>query len=153
MEGTITNRRYLQQMRKEAIPIIQRALLQDEGTRPHAENVILDVVHDVFGSRVLSNRFPGSFACGHHVHRTWIPAIVSFEGISAYIAPNGPKFRSFNRKLKLLIKRWQVTCCMTQLTTLRLVYSQFNLSMCSHEDHMNTQCPWNWASVSCSGIL
>jgi len=35
-----------------------------DGARPHRANALLDVLHDAFGSCVLSNLFPESFRCG-----------------------------------------------------------------------------------------
>jgi hypothetical protein len=55
---------------------------------------------------------------GHHVHQTWIPKIISF-GATLNIegtAPTLTLFRSCKQKLKLLLKRSYVTCCVTQLT-------------------------------------
>jgi hypothetical protein len=37
---------------------------QQDGTGPYTENVFLDVLHDVFGSHVLSNLYPELFGCG-----------------------------------------------------------------------------------------
>jgi len=50
-------------------------------------------------------------------------------------------FNSCKQKLKLLLKRLEVTCCMTQMTTLWFVYSESTksknliLNMCLHENH------------------
>jgi hypothetical protein len=60
----------MQKLQYEIIPVIQgarhvdTALFQQDGACPHTANVTLDVLHDVFGSRVLSNRFLESFGCG-----------------------------------------------------------------------------------------
>jgi hypothetical protein len=68
MKGTLTNQQHPQQLQNEVIPIIQGAghadttFFQQDGAHPHTANVILDVLHDVSGSLVLSNRFAEHFA-------------------------------------------------------------------------------------------
>jgi hypothetical protein len=37
-----------------------------DGARPHTANVVLDFLHDMFDSRVISNQFPDRFACGQN---------------------------------------------------------------------------------------
>jgi hypothetical protein len=55
--------------------------------------------------------------------------------------------KNINTHLKLLPKKSQVTCCVTQLATVWFFYSESRrskdliLNMCSHEDHMHTDCP------------
>jgi len=56
------------------------------------------VLHDVFGSRILSNRFSYRFRCGglrHHVHWTRMLAIISFGTTSEIVctAPSRTLFR------------------------------------------------------------
>jgi hypothetical protein len=68
--GTITNQWYLQQLESEVILVIQGAghvdttFSQQDGVCPHTANVFLDVLHDVFGSCVLSNQYPEPFGTG-----------------------------------------------------------------------------------------
>src|SRR6185437_1012909 len=45
---------------------IESAYFQQDGARPHTANLTLDLLHDAFGNRVLSNRYPERFAVGHH---------------------------------------------------------------------------------------
>jgi hypothetical protein len=60
VEATRTNQQYLQKLQNEVILVIQGAghvtFFQHNGVQPHTANVILDVLHDVFGSHVLSNQ-------------------------------------------------------------------------------------------------
>jgi len=103
------------------------------------------------------DRFPQRFGCGcgHHVHRTWIPAIISFGATSKIVctAPTRVLFRTCKRKLKLMVKGWQATSCVTFLTTLWFVYSESTkskdliLKVCSHENHMHRNSPWKWAFI------
>jgi len=53
----------------------------------------------------------------HHVYRTWIPAIISFGATSQIVCtpPTRTLFMSCKRKLKQLMKRSQVTRCVTKL--------------------------------------
>ena len=44
---------------------IDSAFFQQDGARPHTANRILDFIHESFGSRVLSNRYPERFDEGH----------------------------------------------------------------------------------------
>jgi hypothetical protein len=37
-----------------------------DGARPHTANVVLDFLHDIFDSHVISNRFPDRFACAQN---------------------------------------------------------------------------------------
>jgi hypothetical protein len=66
---TIISQRYLQKLQNEVILVIQEAghvditFFQQDGACPHAANVILDILHDVFGSRVLWNLFPDCLGC------------------------------------------------------------------------------------------
>ncbi|PSN40496.1 hypothetical protein C0J52_05227 [Blattella germanica] len=32
-----------------------------DGARPHTANIVLDFLHEIFGTRVISLRFPGRF--------------------------------------------------------------------------------------------
>jgi hypothetical protein len=43
---------------------VDTTFLQQDVASPHAVNVILDVLHDMFGSHALLNRFPEHFGCG-----------------------------------------------------------------------------------------
>jgi hypothetical protein len=155
MEGTITSQWYLQQLQNEIILVIYGAgdmnitFFQQDGASPHAVNVILDVLHGMFGSCFLSNQFPEHFSYGW----SWppcsldtIPAIISLEATSKIMCPSPSHtlFRSCKLKLKVLLKRSQVTCCMIQLTTLWFAYiksirlKDLISSFCSHEDHLHT---------------
>jgi hypothetical protein len=46
------------------LPLQTQYFMQD-GARLHTTNVVLDFLHEIFDSRVVSNRFPDLFACGH----------------------------------------------------------------------------------------
>jgi predicted DCC family thiol-disulfide oxidoreductase YuxK len=59
VEDTTTNQWYLQKMQNEIILVI----LWD-GACPNTENVILDILYDVFGSCIVSDQFPVCFGCG-----------------------------------------------------------------------------------------
>jgi hypothetical protein len=54
----------------KVIPVIQgtgnenTTFFQQDSSRPHTENVVLAALRDMFGSRVLSNRFQERFGCG-----------------------------------------------------------------------------------------
>jgi len=69
VEGTTKkNQRYLQLLQNLVILVIQGAVhvemfFQHDCARLHTVNVVLDVLHDVSGSYVLSNRFSGRFGC------------------------------------------------------------------------------------------
>jgi hypothetical protein len=72
VEGTITSQRFLQQLQIKVIQgegHVDTTFFQQDGARLHAANEVLDELHDMFGSRVLSNRFPEPFGCG----RSWPP--------------------------------------------------------------------------------
>jgi len=45
---------------------IDSAYFQQDGARPHTANLTLDMIHDEFSDRVLSNRYPERFGEGHH---------------------------------------------------------------------------------------
>jgi hypothetical protein len=47
------------------LPLQIQWFMQD-GARPHTKNIVLDFMHDIFASRVISNRFPDRFACGQN---------------------------------------------------------------------------------------
>jgi hypothetical protein len=69
-EGTITNQWCLQQLQNEVILVIHRAghvdtFFQQDGACQHTVNVILDILHDVFGIHVLLNQFAGFFGYGY----------------------------------------------------------------------------------------
>jgi hypothetical protein len=70
VEGNITSQWYLQQLRNEVILVIQGAghmnttFFRQNGACPHTTNVVLDVLLDVLGNCVLSNKFPERFWCG-----------------------------------------------------------------------------------------
>jgi len=61
VEGTITNQKYLQQLQNEIVQVIQWAgyvnttFFQQDDACPYRQNVILDILHDVFGIHVPSN--------------------------------------------------------------------------------------------------
>jgi hypothetical protein len=94
--------RYLEQL-QNVIMVIQRARhvdtsFQQDGARLHAANVDLDVLYDVFGTRVLSNRFSEHFGCWC----SWPPCspdlnrtIISFGAISKIVctAPTRTLFK------------------------------------------------------------
>jgi hypothetical protein len=54
---------------------------------------------------------------GRHVHQTLISAILSF-GATTEIVCTASTRESYKWKLKLMLKKWQVICYMTQLTAL-----------------------------------
>jgi hypothetical protein len=59
-EGTISTQCHLQQLQNEVISVIlgaeevETTFFQQDGAHPHTDNVILDVLHGVFSSRVLN---------------------------------------------------------------------------------------------------
>jgi hypothetical protein len=127
------------------------AFFQEDSACRLTVNVILDSLHDVFGSCFLLNQFPEHSGCGWF----WPPCSPDMNPCVYFLwvylrimcsAPIHTLFRSCKQKLKLLLKRSQVTCCMTQLTALWFVYSEFMrlniliLNMCSH-DLMHTNSP------------
>jgi len=53
---------------------VDTTFLQQNGAYPHIQNVILDVLHDVFGSHVHQIYFQNNLTVGgpgHHVRQTW----------------------------------------------------------------------------------
>jgi hypothetical protein len=92
---------------------------------------------------------------GHHVQRTWITTIISFEITTKFVRPipTHTLSRNCRRKLKLLQKRSEVTHCVIELPNLWFVYRKstrsnvLTLNICSHVDHMHTNAPWKWAFI------
>jgi hypothetical protein len=85
----------------------------------------------------------------HYIHCTCITAAISFVLPQRLCtAPTHTVFSSWKQKSKLLQRISQVTCLVRQLTTLWFIYSESTrlefliLNICSHEDHMHTDCPW-----------
>jgi hypothetical protein len=72
MKKEVLCERYLSMLRNTFVPrfatglALQTQWFMHDGARPHATNVVLDFLHDIFKSRVISNRFPGCFACGQN---------------------------------------------------------------------------------------
>jgi len=112
---------------------------------PHTVNVILVVLHDVFSRHVLSNQFPGHFGCGW----SWPSYSLDMNPCEGgYLKGCMYCTNILCRNCKtLLLKRSQVTCCVTKLINLWFVYIEsmrlkdLTLNMCSHEDHMHTHSP------------
>jgi hypothetical protein len=47
------------------LPLQTQWFMQD-GARLHSANVVLDLLHDTFNSRVISNQCPDRFTCGQN---------------------------------------------------------------------------------------
>jgi len=122
----------------------------------------------VFGSQVLSNWFPEHFGCGWSWPSCWLdmyPCNYFHTGATSktvYTTPTHTLFKSCKCKLKLFLKRSQVTCCMTLLTTLWFIYSWVRKVKGSHTDHVLTWRPQahelpmkvnSQSHIICFGIL
>jgi hypothetical protein len=73
-EETVNSERYLSMLCNTfvlhllatgGLPLQTQWFMRDGG-RPHTANVVLDFLHDIFDSHVISNRFPDHFACGQN---------------------------------------------------------------------------------------
>jgi hypothetical protein len=85
LEGTIRNQQYLQQLHK-IIPVIQEAghvdtFFQQVNVCPHIANAILDILHEVFGSYVLSKQFQECFRCGW----SWQPCSTDMNSCNHFL--------------------------------------------------------------------
>jgi len=57
----------MEQLQTEIIPVaghVDTTYFRQDGARPHTVTIVLDVLQDVYGTRVLSNRFPQRFGYG-----------------------------------------------------------------------------------------
>jgi len=136
---------------------------QQDGVSPHTVNVMFDILYDVFGNSVLLNHFPKCFMCGW----SWPlcspdlnPCDYFFGATSKDCAcyTNPHTLRSCKLKLKLVLKRSQVACCSWQLCGSLTASPQdwrISVNMCSYEDNMHTDSPWEWTFiyVSCFSTL
>jgi len=125
---------YLQQLQDEVIPVIQTAghvdttYFQENGARLHKTSVILDVLHGVFGSHALLNRFTECFGCGW----SWPPYLpdnpeIIFLGATSRIVRTAPTFNLFRRwQAKIEADAEGITCNMLreQLKTLRYIHRE-----------------------------
>jgi hypothetical protein len=152
VEGTITNQWYLQQLQNEVILVIQGAghvdttFFQQDGACPHIANVILDILHDVVMScRIDSQSTLGVGGRGDLFMGQLFP--LGLPQRSCVLLQPTHCSGVASGSLKLLLERSQVTCCVTQLTTLWFVYSKsmrlkdLILNMCSREGHMHANSP------------
>jgi hypothetical protein len=140
VKGIITNQQYLQKLQNEVILVIHGVGKVDttffhyDGARPHTTNVILDVLHGVFGSHVLLNRFPEHFGC----RWSWPPRSPDMNPCSYFLLVY-LKDRLYRTKPHAVWCGW--------LTVLWFVDSKFArsknfiLDICSHEYHMHTNSP------------
>jgi septum formation topological specificity factor MinE len=158
VKGAITNQRYLQQLQNEVCQVIQEAghvditFFQQDGGRPHTTNVVFDVLHDVFGSSVLSNSFPERFGC----RWSWPPCSPDTNPCDHFLSShlndrvyrtNPHTVQELQVEIEAVVEQITGDMLLTQLTTLWFVYSvstelkDLILNMCSHEDHMHTNFP------------
>lgn len=70
-EEIVNSERYLSMLRNNFIPQLLATALpfntqwfMQDGARPHTANIVLDFLHEIFGTRVISLRFPGRFNGG-----------------------------------------------------------------------------------------
>ncbi|PSN37262.1 hypothetical protein C0J52_24792 [Blattella germanica] len=54
---------FIPQLLATALPFNTQWFMQDRA-RPHTANIVLDFLHEIFGTRVISLRFPGQFNGG-----------------------------------------------------------------------------------------
>jgi hypothetical protein len=72
-EEIVNNERYLSMLCNTSVPLLlatglplQIPWFMQDGARPHRANIVLGFLHDIFDSRVISNRTPDRFSCGQN---------------------------------------------------------------------------------------
>jgi hypothetical protein len=135
---------------------------QKDGSHPHTVNVVLDILHVVFGRCVVSKRWIS------RVFQAWMFLTTLFTGheflqlfilgppqtsCTLYQSANCSRVASENWRCYWRGYRWLVARQIWQICGSFAVSSRGQnliLNMCSHEEQMRRNSPWKWAFIHVS---